>query len=263
MSSCVRDLVVAAAERRLLGEERDQVLLGLAPDGLVGGRPHRAAAHVAQVEELAPGIARRVLAVARDRAAAAEARAPAGVGDDRRVAAVRQELRVRKERVRRAEAAHGLGRRRPATRVSSTGRGCVIGRVARHALLQQQLRGLHARVGVEALHHEVAEQRVGERDERHALVVGHVGAHHRPPDGPAAASVSPSAGSSAPRVRVVDGLVEAVRALEPSSARRRRLRGARRGLEHRGERRGVRRHHQSSPRPRFRPRPGTPKALYW
>ena len=43
---------------------------------------------------------------------------------------------------------------------------------------------LHARVGVEALHHAVVEQRVRQRDERHALVVGHEGAHdgRRRPD---------------------------------------------------------------------------------
>ena len=41
----------------------------------------------------------------------------------------------------------------------------------RHALLQQQLGGLHARIGMEAAHHQVAGDRVGERDQRHAGVM--------------------------------------------------------------------------------------------
>ena len=73
------DAVVQAAEGRLLGQEDGLVLLGLAADGVVGGGPDGAAAHVAQVEELAARIAGRVLAVAGDHAAAAEAGAAAGV----------------------------------------------------------------------------------------------------------------------------------------------------------------------------------------
>ncbi len=172
-----RDAVVAAAERRLLGEERHQVVLRLRPRRVVGRGPHRPAAHVPEVDELASRIAGRVLAVAGDDAASAEAGAAAGVRHDRGVAAVRQELGVRPQRVRRAEATQGLRGRR-------AGRACLLDRAglgdrgrARHPLLQQQLRGLHARIGVEALHHRVAEQDVGERDERHALVVGHEGSH--------------------------------------------------------------------------------------
>ena len=38
-----------------------------------------------------------------------------------------------------------------------------------------------ARVGVEALHHRIAEERVGEGHERHALVMRHVRPHDRAP----------------------------------------------------------------------------------
>ena len=193
------DAVVAAAERRLLGEERHQVVLRLASHRVVGGRPHRPAAHVPQVDELASRIARRVLAVARHDPAPAEAGAAAGVRHDRGVAAVRQELGVRPQRVRRAEAAQGLRGRR-------AGRACLLDRarlgdrgVARHPLLQQQLRGLHARIGVEALHHRVAEQHVGERDERHALVVGHEGPH----DGSAGRAAASRPRPSSPTVACV------------------------------------------------------------
>ena len=52
--------------------------------------------------------------------------------------------------------------------------------VARRALLQQQLGRLDDRLGVEARAHHAVEQRVGDGHDRHALVVGHVGAHDRP-----------------------------------------------------------------------------------
>ena len=103
-----RDAVVAPAEGRLLGEERHQVVLGLRARRVVRRGPDGAAAHVAQVEELASRVAGRVLAVARHHAAAAEAGAAAGVRHDGGVAAVREELRVRPQRVRRAEAAQRL-----------------------------------------------------------------------------------------------------------------------------------------------------------
>jgi hypothetical protein len=82
------DLVVAAAEGRLLREERDQVVVGLAARGLVRRRPDGAAAHVAQVEELAPRVSGRILAMPRHRASPAEARAPSGVGDNGHVVTV-------------------------------------------------------------------------------------------------------------------------------------------------------------------------------
>ena len=60
-------------------------------------------------------------------------------------------------------------------------------RVARHALLQQQFGRLHARVGVEAHHHRIAEERVRQRDQRHALVVREIG----PDDGPRDSALAP------------------------------------------------------------------------
>ncbi len=202
-----RDAVVAAAEARLLGEERHQVVLGLSSHRVVGRRPHPAAAHVPQIDELASRVARGVLAVARDHAVPPEAGAPAGVRHDRGVAAVRQELGVWPQRVRRSEATQGQdGRRARRARLldrTGLGDGCL----ARDPLLQQQLGGLHARVGVEAPHHRVVEQHVGERDEGHALVVGHEGAH----DGSAGRAGALAGSQLADRgVRVVDRLVVAV-----------------------------------------------------
>ena len=49
--------------------------------------------------------------------------------------------------------------------------------VARRALLQQQLGRLDHRLGMEARAHDAVEQCVGDGHDRHALVVGHIGAH--------------------------------------------------------------------------------------
>ena len=146
---------------------------------MVGGRPDRAAAHVAQVDELAAGIARRVAAASRDRPAAAEARAAAGVGDDRDVVAVREELRVRERGVRRAEAAD---------RVDGDGRGDA--RRFERARLRDRRRAAARAPAAAARSPARADRRgtarpsrrragVGDRHQRHALVMGHEGAHDR------------------------------------------------------------------------------------
>ena len=57
----------------------------------------------------------------------------------------------------------------------------VLGRRTRHrhrhgrALLEQQLRGLNDRLGTEPPPHRRLEQDVGQGDNRHPLVMGHVG----------------------------------------------------------------------------------------
>ena len=229
-----RDAVAAAAERRLLGQERHQVALRLRPDRMVGRGPQGAAAHVPQVDELASRVARGVLAMSGDDLAPPEAGAAAGVRHDRGVGAVRQELRVRPQRVRRSEATqclrgHGARRARLLHRAGLGDRGR-----AGHALLQEELRGLDARVGVQAPHHRVVEQDVGERDEGHALVVGHEGPH----DG-SAGRVGRLARGELAGVRVVDRLVEAVGPLEPRVREAPEVAHRERGSTMRGERRRV------------------------
>ncbi len=235
------DAVVATAERGLLREEGHQVVVRIRPGRVVGRGPHGPAAHVPEVDELASRVARGVVPVAGDDTTAAEAGAAARVRHDRGVAAVRQELRVRPQRVRRAEATQSL-------RGGGARRACLLHRAglgdrrrARHALLQQQLRGLHARVGVEAPHHRVAEQDVGERDEGHALVVGHEGPH----DG----SVGRVAGLARAElgggpVRVVDRLVVAVGPRAPVVRQAPQVAHRELRLHHRGEGRRVRSHDQ-------------------
>ena len=50
---------------------------------------------------------------------------------------------------------------------------------ARHALLQQELRSLDDRFGVKARAHLAVVQRVGNADNSHCLMMGHVGADDR------------------------------------------------------------------------------------
>ena len=244
-------------------EKVDDVLVGLAPGRLIGGRPHRAAAHVAQVDELPVRVACRVAAPARHRQAAPDAGAAAGVGDRGDVVAVREELRVRKRGVRRAVAADRHRRRR-------RGGAHLVERprldrrdVARHALLQQQLGRLDPRLGVKALDHPIAEQRVGQRHERHALVMRHVGAARR------AAGVPRGRGWSAVGLR----LGAAVACSRSRRRTRTRPRGRRRPAGAGSPRLAAGSiitasavaygaTTSSSPRPRFSPSPGTPNALY-
>ena len=86
------DVVVAPVEGRLLREEGHEVVLRLLQGGLEGGRPHGTAPHVAQVEELASGVASRILPMPRHHPAPAEAGAPSRVRHHGGVVAVGQEL---------------------------------------------------------------------------------------------------------------------------------------------------------------------------
>ena len=67
-------------------------------------------------------------------------------------------------------------------------------RLARHAFLEQQLGRLDPRVGVEPRHEDVVAQHVGERDERHALVVRKKRAHDFRLASPAPSSAASAAG---------------------------------------------------------------------
>src|SRR6185436_3898892 len=105
------------------------------------------------------------------------------------------------------------------------------------------------RLRVKALDHPIGEQRVGQGDQGHALVMRHVGRHDHSRRG--AGGVGRLAGRVGFRAapRVVDRVEEAVVPFGPGSiiAASTVAYGATT---------------TSSPSPRFRPRPGTPNALY-
>ena len=147
---------------------------------------------------------------------------------------------MRKERLRRPKAAkrHGEDRCRRAhgprrTRFDRWG-------LARHALLEEQLRRLHSRVGVKALDHPIGKERVGQGDERHAFVVSQVGAnddagHIRRPGLRCGVRVA---------ICVVDGVKQSVLPLETDAGEPSQVGRARRRIDHRGQCRRVRSHNQ-------------------
>ena len=138
------------------------------------------------------GIRGPILALPGHREAAPHAEAAAGVRHRRGVAAVRQEMRVRARGVRRPEAARREHRRRGQRRRAFGGPRLGDDGFARHALLQQQLGRLHPRIRVEPAHEHVVAHDVGQRDQRHALVMAEEG-----PDQSRAAW--PSGAASRPR----------------------------------------------------------------
>ncbi len=223
------DVIVPPREGRLLGQEYGGVPLALHACRVIRRRPDRPAAYIAQVHELAAVVAGGIVARPRHRDAVTGARPAAGIGDGGDVSSVRQKLGMRKRRVRRSISPqrNGRGRRRNPHLVE---RPRLRRRDAPwHALLQEQLGGLHARIGVETFDHAVAEQRIGERHQRHALVVGEARGHD-----------------------------DAV----PASISRRRLSTLRAGSNAVARAVAYGATTCSSPRPRLSPRPGTPNALY-
>jgi hypothetical protein len=100
--------------------------------------------------------------------------------------------------------------------------------VARRAFLEQQLRRLHDRLGVEPRPHRAVQESVGDGDDRHALVVGHVSAHDR--------DVLPLGQA---RARVVQRLVEAVTAARADGGETGEVARCRARIDHGCERRRV------------------------
>jgi hypothetical protein len=97
-------------------------------------------------------------------------------------------------------------------------------RVTRHALLEEQFRGLHACLRMKALHHPVAQKRVGDCHQRHAGVMGQV----RADDGSGRREFrarSRHVGIAFAH-RVVDGVKESIVALETGSGQPPQIGGA-------------------------------------
>ncbi len=166
--------VKRAAEFGLGVGEDGLVVVHRHAGGLVGGRPEVAAVHVAQVAERAPGIGGAVLAPAGEREVAVAAVAAAGMGEHAVVAAVGQQLHFRARAAGLAQHAQG--------RFVLGGGGVLAQRFdfmrmehadARNALLQQQQGGLELDIGHEAALHRLVAQQVIQRQQAHALVVGH------------------------------------------------------------------------------------------
>ena len=177
-----RGVVALAARnfRPVLGE-RHVVRLGFGPAGLMAGRPDLPAFDVAQEHVAAPVVARRVLAPARDAEIPPAAVAGAGCRHHHRIAPVRKQVCLRRRVAGRVQATN-FGEWRivdPRRRPYFLGARVGHGDISRRALLQQQFRRAHRRLVVKPSAHDSVQQHVGDRDDRHALVVRHEGAHDR------------------------------------------------------------------------------------
>ena len=232
--------------------EGDLVAVRLDAARLISGRPDLAALRVAEEDEGPPGVASGVLAEAGDGDVLEAAVAGAGRGQHHRVAAVAQQVApgdgvvrgVIAADCRRGEADLRGGRdlfgARPGHR-----------HVARRPLLQQQLGRLDERGGVEAGRHgavlpDVQDVRQGE--ERHPLVMRHVGVHH--------GEILPLGQTGG---RVVDRLVEAIPAAAAGALQPREIADRRPRLKHRRERRRIGRHHHVLGEPPLEPEAGHPE----
>ena len=89
------DVGIAATEGDLVEIECRLEAVRLLTDRLVGGGPDPTRPGIAQVDEIGAGVGRRIVAPPRDRDVAPHAEAAAGIGDRRRVAPVREEVRMR------------------------------------------------------------------------------------------------------------------------------------------------------------------------
>ena len=117
--------------------------------------------------------------------------------------------------------------------------------LTRHAFLQQKLGRPDHRLGVEAVAHDAAQDRICERQDRHSLVMRHEIAH----DGDVAALQQPGG-------RIVESFVEAVAAAAAGCFER--LEIAQRGvrLNHGGERRRIGCDHHIVAQPALEPEAG-------
>ena len=224
------DIVVAAPEFGAAFGEHRLVAVGALAGRLVRGRPELAADHVAQIEKRAPVIAGAVFAPARDREVAPAAVAAAGVGHHDMVAAVRQQLHFRRRRVRTDRRQHRGFRtilQRAGFRVFVKLR--LERRVLRNPLLQQQQRRLERRVRFETPLHGPVEQQIFQRQQAHALVMGHERTHDHT-----------RLAARHARRRVVDRLVETIPAFEPVARQSLEIRAGRLGRHHQGECGGIR-----------------------
>ena len=216
-------------------EERRAVGVGLHAGGLVPRRPDVAALDVPQEDVRSPGVARGVLAPPCDGQVVAAAVARAGHRQHHHVSAIGEEVRPGRRMVRRRVLAedglHEIGDVGP--RLDLVHGRADDGHVPRGALLQEQIRGLDDGFAVEARAHRAGAQDIQQRHEGHPLVVRHVGPH----DGDRAAL-----GKS--RSRVVERLVESIRA--PPALRDEAGQVARggHGVDHGGQRAGIGRHDQ-------------------
>ncbi len=175
-----RQGAVATHELGAIFGERHFVAVRHHAGGLPRGRPDLAALGVAQIQIATPIVARRVFPPARDGQIVAAAVAGACGREHHGVAAVGQQMRDGRGIVRRQQAPCNAG----VDAMHPAGGARVDPRPpcrdpARHPFLQQQLGGAHGRLAMEEGANAPAQQCIGDRHDRHALVMRHECPHDR------------------------------------------------------------------------------------
>ena len=240
------EVVLPAAELRPRFREDRLVAVRSLERRLKGGRPEPPAGCVAQIAERAPMVAGAVFAPAHDGHVLPAAVATAGVGDHDVIPAVRQELHFGSKGLRSVEHPHRCLKAAGGGLRLRKLRGVHIGRDRLgDPLLQEQHCGLEGRVRLKALLHRPVQQHICQREQAHALVMGHEGPDHGA-DLPAR-----QAGR-----RVVDRLVETEVALTPLGRESLQIFTRLRGRYHQGQCRGIGCHHQILGEPALQPQAG-------
>ena len=229
----VQAMVGTAKFRAPLGENHF-VLLRFDQGWLIHGGPDGAVVEVAQVAEIAPVIARAVLAPARHGQVFPAAVAAARIAHHDVVAAIRQQLRFRHGAVGLREDAHRHGLLgRAAAQHRQLGRVRVKRAGLRRAFLQHQQGRLQQRIGLETALHRTVVQQVAESQKAHALVV-----HHERADDGAALPARQARGGE------IDRFKEAVAAHVAGRLHALQVLARRFRLHHQTHHAGVWRHHQ-------------------
>ena len=227
-----RDHCITAYEFRTILGEGHLVAVGLDAARLIARGPHGAAFDVAQEEIAAAIVACRVFAPARDVESAPAAVARACIREHHGVAAIREQMRLRRGCVRREQTAHLRELHDPRRRRDFLGPRMRHRDIARRALLQQKLGRLDARLRVEPLAHPAIEEHVGESHHGHARVMGHERAHGRNPRAFWKAAA-----------RVVERLIEPVASARAAQGELLEIAHRASRIDHRRECRSVRRYH--------------------
>ena len=173
-----RQSPVASGDLDAILVEIDGIFVGLGARRLKARRPDVAAPHVSKKDIRAAIVSRGVLPPSRDGDVAPPAVSGAGRGHHHGIASIGKKLCRRRglmngndlapaRGIRVAGARGRLDLRRPRPRRRD---------LARNPLLQQQFRRLNDRLGMESLSHRAVKDRVGDRDDRHALMMRHEGA---------------------------------------------------------------------------------------
>ena len=221
---------VAADEFGPIFLEAHRVVVRLKSHRLEAGRPDRSALDVAQEDVGAGVVAGGVLPPPRDGEIAPAAIARPGRGQHRGEPAVGQEIDFGLCLMRAGERASSGRLQIPlcGTGLRFGGIGTRDQHIPRHAFLQQEFRCLHHGFGVEPRPHDAVQQRVGDGDDRHALVVGHESLDHHDVD---------TLGQALRRV--VERLVEAVASASAGGHQPDQVVGRGLRIDHRGEHRGI------------------------